>query len=109
MRANYNKHMQKGIFSPKTEAQDSKLQQWLFLILTVVCGIILQWPYLDFQPLLAPGDHGHDLYSFQQVYEGKIPYQDFWWVYGPLMPFIQSNTVRPSPSCSILPIAKLCM
>ena len=28
-----------------------------------------------------------DLYAAQAVYRGELPYKDFWWVYGPLMPY----------------------
>jgi hypothetical protein len=45
------------------------------------------WPELNFQDLLSQGDHGRDLYAFDAVTHGKLPYKDFWWVYGPLMPY----------------------
>ena len=58
-----------------------------FLLLTLCVGCLLLLPSIDFQPILAQGDHGHDLYSFEQVLKGKTPYKDFWWVYGPIMPY----------------------
>jgi len=48
---------------------------------------IFIWPELNFQDLLSQGDHGRDLYAFDAVTHGKLPYKDFWWVYGPLMPY----------------------
>ena len=46
---------------------------------------VFVWPELNFQDHLAQGDHGRDLYAFDAVTHGKLPYKDFWWVYGPLM------------------------
>jgi hypothetical protein len=48
---------------------------------------IFIWPELNYQDLLSQGDHGRDLYAFDAVTHGKLPYKDFWWVYGPLMPY----------------------
>lgn len=59
----------------------------VFLILTVVCVFALCWPDINFYPQLSQGDHGRDLYAAQEILRGKVPYQDFWWVYGPLMPY----------------------
>lgn len=42
---------------------------------------------LNVQPILSPGDMGRDLYAFQQAFEGHRPCRDYWWQYGPLMPF----------------------
>ena len=58
-----------------------------FLLLTLLCGIIFNAPYHNFQDFLAQGDHGRDLYAAQAVLRGELPYKDFWWVYGPLMPY----------------------
>jgi len=60
---------------------------FIFLFLTIIFGIIIFSPYADFQDFLAQGDHGRDLYAAQAVLRGEIPYKDFWWVYGPLMPY----------------------
>jgi hypothetical protein len=62
----------------------------LFLILTVLVGIFILFPYLDFQLAIAQGDHGRDLYAFEQTLHGAKAYQDYWWVYGPLMPYYYS-------------------
>jgi hypothetical protein len=59
----------------------------LILLLVLGIGIILMVPYANFHGYLAQGDHGRDLYAAQAVYRGELPYKDFWWVYGPLMPY----------------------
>ena len=58
-----------------------------YLLLTVLLSLILLVPTLHYIPVLSTGDHGRDFYCAQQILEGKIPYHDFWWVYGPLMPY----------------------
>lgn len=57
------------------------------IIAVFIFGFALLHPTLDFQPLLATGDHGRDLYCFKKVSQGAVPYRDFWWQYGPLMPY----------------------
>ncbi|MBP9855637.1 MAG: hypothetical protein KBD53_12280 [Candidatus Omnitrophica bacterium] len=37
--------------------------------------------------MLTTGDHGRDLDAAEQVLRGKIVYQDYYWVYGPIMPY----------------------
>jgi hypothetical protein len=59
----------------------------LVLLLVVGAGILITAPYANFQNFLSQGDHGRDLYAAQAVYRGELPYKDFWWVYGPLMPY----------------------
>src|SRR6266436_4515709 len=59
----------------------------IFLILTILLSAVYVWPELNFQDLLSQGDHGRDLYAAEAVGHGKLPYKDFWWVYGPLMPY----------------------
>ena len=59
----------------------------IFLFLTIVAAMIIGWPHLHFQDLLAQGDLGRDLCTFEQVFHGKLVYKDIWWVYGPLMPY----------------------
>jgi hypothetical protein len=59
----------------------------IFLLLTILVTALFVWPELNFQDLLSQGDHGRDLYAFNAVTHGKTPYKDFWWVYGPLMPY----------------------
>ena len=63
----------------------------IFLFLsTMIIGVFLLSPYRDFQLLLAQGDHGRDLYAFEQTLKGAKPYKDYLWVYGPLMPYYYS-------------------
>ncbi|MDE2028202.1 MAG: hypothetical protein KGK03_09860 [Candidatus Omnitrophica bacterium] len=59
----------------------------IFLLLTILTAAVFIWPELNYQDLLSQGDHGRDLYAFDAVTHGKLPYKDFWWVYGPLMPY----------------------
>ena len=59
----------------------------LLLLLVFGTGILITAPYARLQGPLAQGDHGRDLYAAQAVYRGELPYKDFWWVYGPLMPY----------------------
>ncbi len=62
-------------------------KRWIFLILVVLVTLLVSWPEHNYYPLLSQGDHGRDLYAAQEVLRGKLPYKDFWWVYGPLMPY----------------------
>ncbi len=57
------------------------------LSLAVVIGIFLVFSSIDLQGYLSTGDHGRDLYAFERTLHGDMPYRDYWWVYGPLMPF----------------------
>src|ERR1700733_9682983 len=57
------------------------------LALVFLAGLLITFPYLNFQDYLSQGDHGRDLYAAQAVYRGELPYRDFWWVYGPLTPY----------------------
>ena len=80
--------MNDSIISPQKETSNYSRVSWIgFLILSIGLGILLLWPTIDFQPALAQGDHGRDLYAFAATMQGAVPYQDYWWVYGPLMPY----------------------
>lgn len=57
---------------------------FLFFLSTVAFYILQN---LDIMPFLVQGDHGKDLYAFWRTSQGEIPYRDYWWVYGPLMPY----------------------
>lgn len=61
-----------------------------FLCLTLIAGVILLLPTINYQPILAQGDHGRDLYAFERTLHGDKIYRDYWWVYGPLMPHYYS-------------------
>jgi hypothetical protein len=58
-----------------------------FLLLTILAAFVMGWPGLHFQSIFSQGDIGRDLYTFEQVWRGKLLYRDIWWVYGPLMPY----------------------
>src|ERR1700691_2727007 len=61
--------------------------KYRFLVLVLVIRLIIAVPLSNSQSYLAQGDHGRDLYAAQAVYRGELPYKNFWWVYGPLMPY----------------------
>ncbi|MDP8267013.1 MAG: hypothetical protein P9M07_08780 [Candidatus Aceula meridiana] len=65
-----------------------RYQKPLFLLLLIIAAGAIFLPIHNFQTPIAQGDHGRDLYAFQQVSEGAVPYHDFWWVYGPLTPYL---------------------
>lgn len=71
-------------------SSDPKRRKSIFLLLTILAGIIILYPHLDYQPYLAQGDHGRDLYSYKKTFEGGIPYKDFSTQNGPLMPYYYS-------------------
>lgn len=56
-------------------------------LLVPLTGLFLLFHQASFIPIIGQGDHGRDLYAFAQTLNGQIPYQDYWWVYGPLMPY----------------------
>ena len=64
-----------------------KFSKETFFFLTLFAGIFILHPFLDYQPIMATGDHGRDLYAASAALEGRIPYRDYWWAYGPLMPY----------------------
>jgi len=57
----------------------------VFFTLTLLCGIIILSPYLDYQQYLTPGDMGWHLYVYDQTMDGQFPFKDYLWYYGPLM------------------------
>ncbi len=65
-------------------------EKHIFLFFTIILGIFLLHQVSDYQIFLSQGDHGRDLYCFQKTLEGQKPYQDYWWVYGPAMPYYYS-------------------
>ncbi len=62
-----------------------ELRVWCLVLLA---GILILGPWLFFQGELSQGDHGRDLYAFERTLNGERPYRDYWWVYGPLMPYV---------------------
>ncbi len=65
-------------------------RETLFSILTILTGLILFYFYRNFSLFIVQGDHGNNFYCFRRTWEGALPYQDYWWVYGPLMPYYYS-------------------
>lgn len=59
----------------------------LSFVPTIAAGVFLLFSAVDIQGMLLTGDHGRDLYAFERTLGGDMPYKDYWWVYGPLMPF----------------------
>lgn len=74
-----HENSEKPWYTPKTLLID--------LLLLVVIGIIFCIPLMDYSYSISPGDSGRDLYAAQEILNGKVPYQDFSWAYGPLMPY----------------------
>lgn len=56
-------------------------------LLTLLAGVALLDQGISLQGFLSTGDHGRDLYAAAHAFDGSLPYRDYWWVYGPLMPF----------------------
>ncbi|MCR4337341.1 MAG: hypothetical protein NUV91_06000, partial [Candidatus Omnitrophica bacterium] len=65
-----------------------------YLLLLLIVGIILLHPQLSYQSFLSTGDHGRDLYAAEATMHGARPYHDYWWVYGPLMPYYYALTFK---------------
>lgn len=63
----------------------------IFLVLTLIVGIFILFPTHNFITPLVQGDHGRDFYAYQQTMNGKTPYQDYMWFYGPLMPYYYAS------------------
>ncbi len=71
-----------------------KFEEFIYLFLVIAAGLALLGPYHNFQLHLAQGDHGNNLYCFKKTLDGAMPYRDYWWVYGPLMPYYYSLFFR---------------
>jgi hypothetical protein len=56
--------------------------------MTLIAGIAIIYPSLNYIPFIAAGDHGRDFYAYEATMNGARPYIDYWWVYGPLMPYV---------------------
>ncbi len=59
----------------------------VYLLLTILVGLVVLQPFFDFQYYLSQGDHGRDLYCSWRAMEGDVPYRDFSWPFGPLMAY----------------------
>ncbi|MFA5089130.1 MAG: hypothetical protein WC552_08895 [Candidatus Omnitrophota bacterium] len=64
------------------------------LVLTVISGVVILWPLLDFQYFLAQGDHGRELYGYRKTLDGGLAYRDFSWPFGPLLTYYYSTFYR---------------
>ncbi|MFH1361004.1 MAG: hypothetical protein ABIJ41_08280 [Candidatus Omnitrophota bacterium] len=69
--------MQKNIFLKKT----------FVLLLLIMVGIWILWPTNNAELYFSQSDNGRDLYGFMKTAQGGIPYRDYRWEYGPLMPY----------------------
>ena len=56
-------------------------------VLLIMAGGLLLWPLHNYQNYIAQGDHGRDFYCYAATLKGAVPFRDYWWVYGPLMPY----------------------
>lgn len=65
----------------------SRHRNKIFLILTIAVGLFVLYPTNNVELFLQHGDHGKDLYAFKKTSEGALPYRDYYWNYGPLMPY----------------------
>ncbi|HBR14000.1 MAG TPA: hypothetical protein DD723_00445 [Candidatus Omnitrophica bacterium] len=75
---------------PHTFLKNPRTIKKIFVFLTLLCGSVYFAPTTDFAGLLAQGDHGRDFYAFERTLKGDVPFRDYWWVYGPLMPYYYS-------------------
>ena len=70
-----------------------------FLILALLASWFILHPFTNFDVQIGQGDNGRDYYAYQQTAHGAAPYKDYWWVYGPLMPYYYGamiNIVGPT-------------
>jgi len=63
----------------------------IILALLVLAGILIYLPSYNLLPFLVQGDIGRDLYAYQRTMEGGVPYKDYYWNFGPLMPYFYST------------------
>lgn len=68
--------------------------QLTMLLLTVVVGAAILAPYVGYQDVLDQSDRGRDLYCFKKTMDGATVYRDYWWIYGPAMPYYYSLFYR---------------
>lgn len=64
---------------------------WLIMLVAVLILFISIYMFrlpLEFVNYMDEGDFGRDLYNFWLVSQGKLPYIDFNWIYGPLVPLL---------------------
>lgn len=64
------------------------------LVLTIALGVAILAPYTRFEDVLDQSDRGRDLYCFKKTMDGATVYRDYWWIYGPAMPYYYSLFYR---------------
>lgn len=67
--------------------------RWLGGILGLHAAVLAAW-VLGANWNLQPGicyDHGRDLLCYARVAAGQVPYVDFQWIYGPLIPWVYAG------------------
>ncbi len=62
--------------------------------LAIAAGIFIIFSAVNIQGPLSTGDHGRDLYAAERTLHGDLAYRDYWWVYGPLMPFYYAGFMK---------------
>ncbi|MDD5556383.1 MAG: hypothetical protein PHN82_03930 [bacterium] len=62
--------------------------------LAVVVGTVLLAPYTDYQEVFDQCDRGRDLYASKKTLDGDMVYRDYWWIYGPIMPYYYALSYR---------------
>src|SRR3990167_7907265 len=81
----------KKLFGDKNwQTLASKHANKIFLLVTLFLGFLFLAHHHNFQIYFAQGDHGRDLYAFKATLQGEAPYRDYFWEYGPLMPYYYS-------------------
>lgn len=71
---------------------DSK--RWLWLLTFVILCIFFVHYNVFYLTSSFEGDIGRDLYNYLLVSEGKLPYIDFNWIYGPVMPLVYGSIFK---------------
>ncbi len=64
------------------------------ILLLFIAGIMIHLPFWNYHHFISTGDTGRDLYVFSRTALGDVPYRDYWWCYGPLMPYIYGTIMR---------------
>ena len=59
----------------------------IFLLVSLFTGVLLLSNFIDYQHTLSTGDHGLVLYAAEATLRGEVPFHDYHYFYGPLMPY----------------------
>ncbi|MBI5366839.1 MAG: hypothetical protein HZA54_07360, partial [Planctomycetes bacterium] len=79
--------------APALPAAPRRSELLLFLHFLALAACVVTYQAGD-QVLLMRGDHGRDLDCFARVAAGERPYQDFQWLYGPLMLYLYAGAYQ---------------